>query len=339
MNLSINANGFSNAQNVTAGHKADQTNKQGKGVFFAGNPVLTTQNQIEQRKKMAQKSALKLVKDAWDNDQAVEKTIASQRQRYAELDTQRTEAKKALSGYKDQAKTLQEQYDVADDSKEQQDLNLLKKRQDYRRGVGEELTEDEWKKLGEIDKQPLTEYQKRALEINAQAVEEKMKIRDANSGMQAAVGNIKRIRIEQLKSHGMVDAKNAADDIMDAANDDAISMLVSDVKDGIDEKMEDAKEDAKDAADEKEKRQERLDALEEKRAVEEALIEGTKEAVDRAKEKQQGHEAPDMELDEMLALTTENKQMSGVEQGLDDIKSSLKVLEADLKGIKVDKEV
>ena len=58
-----------------------------------------TKNQIEQRKKMAQKSALKLVKDAWDNDQAVEKTVASQRQRYAELDAQRTEAKKALAGY------------------------------------------------------------------------------------------------------------------------------------------------------------------------------------------------------------------------------------------------
>ena len=33
----------------------------------------------------------------------------------------------------------------------------------------------------------------------------------------------------------MVDAKIAADDIMDAANDDVVSMLVSDVKDGIDE--------------------------------------------------------------------------------------------------------
>jgi len=123
MNLSINANGFSNVQNTAAGHKAEQANKQGKSAFFAGSPVLTTKNQIEQRKKMAQKSALKLVKDAWDNDQAVEKTVASQRQRYAELDAQRTEAKKALAGYEDQEKTLKEQCNVADDSKEQQDLN------------------------------------------------------------------------------------------------------------------------------------------------------------------------------------------------------------------------
>ena len=196
MNLSINANGFSNVQNTAAGHKAEQANKQGKSAFFAGSPVLTTKNQIEQRKKMAQKSALKLVKDAWDNDQAVEKTVASQRQRYAELDAQRTETKKALAGYEDQEKTLKEQCNVADDSKEQQDLKLLEKRQEYRRGVGEELTRDEWKKLNEIDKQPLTEYQKRALEIHAQAVEEQVTIRDTTSGMQAAVGNVKRIMIE-----------------------------------------------------------------------------------------------------------------------------------------------
>ena len=63
MNLSINANGFSNVQNTAAGHKAEQANKQGKSAFFAGSPVLTTKNQIEQRKKMAQKSALKLVKE------------------------------------------------------------------------------------------------------------------------------------------------------------------------------------------------------------------------------------------------------------------------------------
>lgn len=40
---------------------------------------------------------------------------------------------------------MKEQCNVADDSKEQQDLNLLEKRQEYRRGVGEELTRDEWK--------------------------------------------------------------------------------------------------------------------------------------------------------------------------------------------------
>ncbi|MFR8428480.1 MAG: hypothetical protein ACLVCH_13915 [Roseburia inulinivorans] len=34
MNLSINANGFSNVQNTAAGHKAEQANKQGKSAFL-----------------------------------------------------------------------------------------------------------------------------------------------------------------------------------------------------------------------------------------------------------------------------------------------------------------
>lgn len=55
MNLSINANGFSNVQNTAAGHKAEQANKQGKSAFFAGGPVLTTKNQIDSEKRWHRK--------------------------------------------------------------------------------------------------------------------------------------------------------------------------------------------------------------------------------------------------------------------------------------------
>ena len=55
MNLSINANGFSNVQNTAAGHKAEQANKQGKSAFFAESPVQTTKNKIEQRKRWHRK--------------------------------------------------------------------------------------------------------------------------------------------------------------------------------------------------------------------------------------------------------------------------------------------
>ena len=46
-----------------------------------------------------------------------------------------------------------------------------------------------------------------------------------------------------------------------------------------------------------------------------------------------------MKLDEMLTLTTEHKQMNSVEQGLDDIKSSMKVLDTRLTESTSDKEV
>mgnify|MGYP006907875497 CR=1 FL=1 len=78
------------------GTKQSRQINEGKKRIFWGKSGTDNKNQIEQRKKMAQKSALKLVKDAWDNDQAVEKTVASQRQRYAELDAQRTEQRRHL---------------------------------------------------------------------------------------------------------------------------------------------------------------------------------------------------------------------------------------------------
>ena len=55
MNLSINANGFSNVQNTAAGHKAEQANKQGKSAFFAGSPVLTTKIRSNSEKRWHRK--------------------------------------------------------------------------------------------------------------------------------------------------------------------------------------------------------------------------------------------------------------------------------------------
>lgn len=59
MNLSINANGFSNVQNTAAGHKAEQANKQGKSAFFAGSPVLTTKKSDRTAKKDGTEKCLK----------------------------------------------------------------------------------------------------------------------------------------------------------------------------------------------------------------------------------------------------------------------------------------
>ena len=59
MNLSINANGFSNVQNTAAGHKAEQANKQGKSAFFCGKSGTDNKKSDRTAKKMAQKKCLK----------------------------------------------------------------------------------------------------------------------------------------------------------------------------------------------------------------------------------------------------------------------------------------
>lgn len=165
-------------------------------------------------------------------------------------------------------------------------------------------------------------------------------IEDANKQMRDDVSDVKQIRLERLKTHPMIDAEKEADSILDAANDDIKGMLIQDAVDNIDKKQEENEEKAKDASEEKKEKDEQLEAAEEKRAVQEALILRTKEAIEEAKSVQKRNEAPDMEMEDMIDLTKITTSGSGkdVKQSLDDIKSSMKVLEADLKGIKVDQE-
>lgn len=310
----------------------------GKKNVFAGNLNLGS-DPIAQKRKEAQEKAFKLVKDAWENDREVEKSITSMKEHYYGLQAENLEYGKELDDIHEDEKVLQELYGVPEDSKEQEDLELLKKRQDYNNRVGEAPTAEEYERLAEIDKQGLTEYQQRALEMNGRAGILKKKINDNKNIMQADVANVKSILLEKLKSDPMVDAQKAAEEINQATNDEIIGMLKQDAMDYIDEKLEEAEKQADKKAEEKEEKEKLQEEIELKRAVQEAMIEQTKEAVDRAKSKEQQQEAPDIGFDEMLDLTRNNPAASDVQQGLADIKNSMKLVEADLKGIKVDEEV
>lgn len=310
----------------------------GKKTVFAGNLNLAN-DPIAQKRKEAQEKAFKLVKDAWENDREVEKSVTSMKEHYYGLQAENLEYGKELDDIHEDEKVLQELYGVPEDSKEQEELELLKKRQDYNNRVGEAPTKEEYERLAEIDRQGLTEYQQRALALNGRSGILRKKMNDNKEIMQVDVANVKSILLEKLKSDPMADAQKAAEEIKQAANDEIIGMLKQDAMDYIDEKLEEAEKQADKKAEEKEEKEKLQEEIELKRAVQEAMIEQTKEAVDRAKAKEQQQEAPDMDFDEMLDLTRNNPAAGDVQQGLADIKNSMKLVEADLKGIKVDEEV
>ena len=280
------------------------------------------------------------MENAWKNDRSVDDTIKSHRDSYAELENRKKEALAAIDETNQQKEALREHCGVDADSKEQQDLLLLEKEQDYKNGVLDEgLTDEEYDRLAEIHKKPLTGYQKQALELNNYAADHKREIRRADYGMTAEKQNVSRIKLERLKTHAMVDAQGAADDIMDAANDEIIGMLVQEAKDQQDEKMDEAKEKADEAMKEKEEREEKLDEMKLERAIERAMIEGTDEAVEEAERIKRQNDSPDIQMTDMMDLSDGADMKKSVDQNLGDIKSSMKVLEADLKGIKVDEKV
>lgn len=336
MKLTVNAAGFHNS--VHMGTKDGQSVRTVKNAAFGGATKLG-EGPVAKRREEARKQAWKVVENAWKNDRSVDDTIKSHRDSYAELENRKKEALAAIDETNQQKEALREQCGVDADSQEQQDLLLLEKEQDYKNGVLDEgLTDEEYDRLAEIHKKPLTEYQKQALELNNYAADHKREIRRADYGMTAEKQNVSRIKLERLKTHAMVDAQGAADDIMDAANDEIIGMLVQEVKDQQDEKMDEAKEKADEAMKEREKREEKLDEMKLERAIERAMIEGTDEAVEEAERIKRQNDSPDIQMTDMVDLADSADLKKSVDQNLGDIKSSMKVLEADLKGIKVDEK-
>ena len=339
MGLTINAFGICNATDI-AGQNIEQIGaKQNKQNVFGGNLNLAN-DPIAKRREEAQKQAWKVVKDAWDNDNSVDESMQVRRDHYAEMEALQREATAELADVNDDKEVLRELYDVAEDSKEQQDLELLEKEQDYKNGVSlESFSKEELDRLGELHQQPLTEYQERALELNDRAGNLKNQIQDATRQMQDDTADLRSIKQERLKSNPMLEAQQTKDAIMEAANDEIIGMLVQEAQEHIDEKMEEAKEKAEKSMEEKEEREEQREAIKLERAVQEAIIEGTKEAAEKAESIARQSEAPSVEITEMVDIASGKDMTKDARQSLEEIKSSMNLLEADLKGIKVDEEV
>lgn len=310
-----------------------------KKNFFGGNLNLANDS-VEQRRKEAQEKAWNLVKDAWTGDMSVDQMIESRRNHIAQMEDVRKEAVQNVEGIEEDKEVLRQFYEVDTDSQEQKDLELLEKRQNILGGVGfEPLTSEEEKRLKEIEKQPLTEYQQRALDLNDRQIKFKKELYDAESQIMDASADISRIKIERLKSNPMLEAKDQAEKIMKSANDAIIGMLVEEATEHIDEIMEDAEEKAQDAAEKAEKKEEQLEEARLERKLQEAMIAQSKEAVQQAEAEQRRHDTPDMDIDEVLNITKGNHKTDDVKSGLEEIKNSMIILEADLKGIKVDKEM
>ena len=335
MKLTVNAAGFNNS--VQMGTKDGQSVRTVKNAAFGGATKLG-EDPVAKRREEARRQAWKVVENAWKNDRSVDDTIQSHRDSYAELENRKKGALAAIDETNQQKEALEhfadlgfEQVSIEPVVGEDTDPYAIQK---------EDLPQifEEYDRLAEIHKKPLTGYQKQALELNNYAAGHKREIRRADYGMTAEKQNVSRIKLERLKTHAMVDAQGAADDIMDAANDEIIGMLVQEVKDQQDEKMDEAKEKADEAMKEKEKREEKLDEMKLERAIERAMIEGSDEAVEEAERIKRQNDSPDIQMTDMVDLADSADLKKSVDQNLGDIKSSMKVLEADLKGIKVDEK-
>lgn len=333
---------------------AHNSGKENRNSIYAGDLGLG-KDTITLRKQQAKKKALKLIQDAWTGDRKVAQNITDIKAKADELQADIEANQEIINQGELQKEALREQYGVEADSQEQKDLELLEKEADMRRlGTGPDgvhLTEEEQNRLKELKdpitgeyKVPLTEYQKRCLEIDSrQSVYEK-RITAAQQQIEEGYASIRSIRIEQLKHHTMVDAQQNADEILEQAGKDAIGMLVDEAKDYVDDTYEEQREEAKEKAEEKEEQEEKIEDRREEKEELEARINAEsaeRHKAEEARKEQEKKAGEDSELMENMAEAGMDVAGSAaeVQTEVKDMLRKMKLLDEDLKGAAVDEEL
>lgn len=327
------------AKNHTEQAEETKTKKEEKGSIFAGDLNLC-EDPIAQKRREAQQKAMQVVQDAWESDRSIDKEVQEHRDHYAKMDELRSEAADEVASLNAKKQEIKEAYGVADDSQEQKDLELLCKRDDYMAGdFGSELTKEEWERCAQLEREGLSDYQRYGLELHQRANHFKSEMEEAEKQMKGDQANIRAIQLERLKFHTMADAQRNADEILENARKEIIGMITEEAVDHIDESKEEAEEKAEETTEKKKEEEEKIEEARLKRAQQEAMILGTKEAVEEAKAQERKSETSDINIEDMVDIVKSYRQAEDIKQSIEDIKNNMRLLDADLKGIQVDEEL
>ena len=326
MKISSLRNASMKQQNMTMKQTEEQESqrnarkqtKEKTNSYFAGNLNQDLfSNKVQQKKKEAQEKALKIIGDTWENDRSIDMDILERREKVADLQKENEESQKQIDEIQQMQKELQEQYGIENDSQEQKDLQLLRKKKEWMKGKGTSLTKEELEYTEKLEREGLTDYQTRQLEYDNQKsfFQENIDKNKKEIVMEYAI--IRGIRLERLKQDPMVKAQEQAEEILEAASKEIISMVVEDAKEHIDEKQE--------------KEEEKAEELKEKKKEQEAFVETQKE-----KKTEQENLLDEIPMEELLKMPQMKEE---VKKEIQNIVSKMKLVAEDIKGAMVDKSV
>lgn len=202
-----------------------------------------------------------------------------------------------LSARREKAASLTQE--IADRKKEIQELEDTKASL-LEQGYDEDS--DEIKQLSE----GISAYNKQAM--------------DAENERTAENAVIRQTKIERLKSNPMGEARDQADAVMDAANDEIMGMLIDEAKEHIDEKQEEEKKKAEAEKEKKQELEQQLEARKEDKKEQEKLTENIVEAAQK-----------------LSGSGTDS--VAQAQQEIKDMMAKLKLVAEDVKGATVDQGV
>lgn len=245
-------NGMNNTVNFSLNNKEVKNNE--KSIDARNLNLNFQMDGVEAKRKNAKKQAMKLISDAWERDEKTARGIKTMQEEKNQKVSEIQELKSRIKDIDENKEQLRQEYGVSEDSEEYKDLKLLEKYQNNKTGASfDDFSDEEIERLKELQNTPLTEYQKKSLELNGVQNAIGVEIQKGENSLIAMNAAISDAKLEQVKSQVMLKSQDAAGQILDAANKDIIGMLVDEAKEHIDNTFEEEEEKAEEI---KEKREE-----------------------------------------------------------------------------------
>ncbi len=330
---------FVTNKNAAARREAEKERSGNKSTIYAGN-LGVREDSISIKKKQAQKQAMKVLGDVFDSEKKIDQSMNDMEAKVQELRDENMGYYKELSQVDSMREQRMEDYGVTPDSREQMDLELLRKERDMGKpGKDITLTEEEWQRLSEIHETGISDYQKDMLELDEREQIYLKNITKNESMIKGIRSSLMDTKIERLKTHPMVDAEKDAEAIMEAANKDILGDLINEGKKHIEEKMEEEKKKAEERAEKKEEEEEKEAKKEEREALQEQVIENAKEHSEIKIEVTKPEKPKDPDALDIEMMTSYNSAKPEIDKEMEEILDELMLIEEDLKGAAVDENI
>lgn len=312
-----------------SGRKREEKEEKNPGLVLNGQV-----DPIEQRKALAKKQAYKIIKDALANELKRDADVQEVKDHADQLRDDMAKAQNEIARINEEKEKWRNECGVVEDSEEQKDLELLEKREAYESGdLSKELTEEERKRLAELDKQGYTDYQKKALEMEKKKAPYTYTVQKAEAGIMADNAVVRATRLERLKKDYIRKAQKEENEVLAAASKEIIGMLVDEAKEHIDEKSEELQEKAEEKKEEKEAEQEKIDAAKEKKEEMEALANPESASSEQTAATQVAPPSGDKMTEAMAQL---DSQKEDYQKEIEEMMRKMNLVAEDIKGIKVD---
>ena len=342
-NLDVQINPFQNQNNESSVSGAAKAGQKSGNLSSISGANLKGESLIQQRQGLAKKQALKVVSDAFGGEKKLDAQMQSIKDEIKRLQDEINEKTANTIENDAKLKELQEEYGIDPDSKENQDLTRLAFKANYSK---EGLSEEEMSSI--------SEYQQKALYYVSKNQQNSLDIDRAKSLQAANVQGYSDMKSERNKSQDMLNAQEAAEEIMEASNGETIALLTQEAVEHVDEEQKEREEEAKEAAEKKKEEKKEEPKKLEKEAMQQEMIENIKEHAaesnrtsadtKRAIARRERAEADSMGAEEaQRAIISEGASMEDTQNAVNteitNILNKLSLLSSDVKGSAIDSQI